>query len=289
MLVNPKEMIADARMSGYGIGCFNAFDYDSAEAVIAAAEETKTPVIVGILDFTDKESAFTRFYMDEKKYYHFMRFLRDRAETASVPVTIHLDHCNTYEGCIRAIQGGATSVMLDASLKPFNENVRLTKKAADAAHACGVAVEGEIGHIDGHPNALGEDYTSIEDAKAFYEATGVDMLAVSVGSVHGVLTRTPVLQYELMKQLKDAVPCGLVMHGASGMSENEYAKSVENGITKLNFASYLQIGMTDAVKRKLSESKDDHLFAMELNREEIASGIEIIKKHIRYFRTRPIT
>lgn len=288
MLVNPKEMLSKAKKSRCGIGCFNAFDYDSAEAIISAAEETSTPVIVGILDFVDHDTPFPQFYMSEEKCGHFMRFLRDRAEMSSVPVAIHLDHCNTYDGCIRAIQWGATSVMLDASMKPFEENVRLTALVVKMAHACDVAVEGEIGHIAGHPNALGEDYTSVEDAKAFYEGTGVDMMAVSVGSVHGILTSVPVLQYELMRQLREAVPCGLVMHGASGMTEEEYSKSVECGIVKLNFASYLQIGMTDAMKNVINNAGEKKLFAMEVNKAAVSGGIELIKRHIGYFKTERI-
>lgn len=288
MIVNPVEMIQKARAGHYGIGCFNAFDYDSAETVIRAAEETRTPVIVGILDFSEPDSPFPKFYMNPERYRHFMRFLRSRAHFATVPVCIHLDHCNTYEGCIRAIQQGATSVMLDASLKPFDENVRLTREVVRAARSCDVAVEGEIGHVAGHPNALGEDYTSVEDAVAFYEKTGVDLMAVSVGSVHGVLTSKPVLQYELMKELREAVPCGLVMHGASGMTETEYSQSVQSGITKLNFASYLQIGMAQAMREALGKPDTQHMFAMEANKAQINAGVEIIKKHIRMFETQPV-
>ncbi len=288
MLVNPKRMIAKAREEHYGIGCFNVFDYDSVEAVLGAAEETNTPVIVGILDFVEKNTEFSKFRMSEEKCAHFMRFLRNRAEGSKVSVCIHLDHCNTYEGCIRAIQWGATSVMLDASQKPFEENVTLTQQVVRAARACGVAVEGEIGHIAGHPNALGEQYTSVEDAVAYYEATGVDLMAVSVGSVHGVLTSKPVLQYELMRQLRDAVPCGLVMHGASGMTEEEYSQSVQSGITKLNFASYLQMGMADAMRKMMADNNQKHLFAMEVNNEQVAKGMEIVREHIGYFRTQPM-
>lgn len=295
MIVNPVEMIRKAKAGKYGVGCFNAFDYDSVEAVISSAEETNTPVIVGILDFSDPSSPFPQFFMDGRKYSNFMCFLRDRARAAHVPVAIHLDHCNTYDGCIRAIQAGATSVMLDASHRSFEENVRLTNEVVRAAHSCGVAVEGEIGQIAGHetghvadrPNAPLEMYTTVEDAIAYYEATGIELMAVSVGSVHGVLTSKPVLQYELMARLRDAVPCGLVMHGASGMSEAEYAQSVQNGITKLNFASYLQIGMADAMRTKLL-STDKPMFAMEVNKAQIAGGKEIIKKHIALFRTQPI-
>ena len=294
MLVNPKEMIAKAREDHYGIGCFNAFDYASAEAILTAAEETRTPVIVGILDFVDKGSAFNMFGMSDKRCADFMRFLRNRAETATVPVCVHLDHCNTYDGCIRAIQWGATSVMLDASLKSFEENVALTREVARAAQACNVAVEGEIGRIVGHAAALGEksaeqeQYTTVEDAVAYYEATGIDMMAVSVGSVHGVLITKPVLQFELIRRLREAVPCGLVMHGASGMEEEDYRRSVESGITKLNFASYLQMGMADAMKEMLADTDRKRIFAMEVNNRQIAAGVEIIKKHIGYFRTKPI-
>ena len=243
---------------------------------------------MGFLDFPDPNMPWgEKFSMTPKQYKDFMRFLRVRAESSTTQVCTHLDHCNTFEGCIRAIHEGATSVMIDASSKPFKENVRLTKEVVRAAHACGVAVEGEIGRISGHPNVVDERYTTVEDAKRFYEETGVDLLAVSIGSIHGVLTTEVNLQYELMAQLRDAVPCGLVMHGASGMTEAEYKNSVENGVTKLNFASYLQIGMANYMREKLAEN-NKNMFAMEVNKAEIAGAKEIIKKHIGFFKTQQI-
>jgi len=289
MLVNPVKMIQKARSAGFGIGCFSSFDYNSVEAIISAAEETNTPVIIGILDFSDENGQFKDFQMSKSQWKNFMRFVRGRAESSAVPVCVHLDHCNTFDGCIRAIQEGATSVMLDASQRPFKENVEITRKVVEAAHACGVAVEGEIGHIAGHPSALDEQYTTVEDAVAYYQATEIDMLAASVGSVHGVLRTKPVLQFNLMKQLRDAVPCGIVMHGASGMTKEEYNRSVQSGIVKLNFASYLQISMANAMREKLATDTKGHMFAQAVNRAEIAAGIEMIKKHIGYFLTQPIS
>lgn len=289
MLVNPVEMTQKARAEGYGIGCFSSFDYNSVEAIITAAEETNTPVIMGILDFSDENSPFKDFYMTKSQWKNFMRFVRGRAESSPVPVCVHLDHCGTFDGCIRAIQEGATSVMLDASRKSFEENVEITRKVVEAAHACGVAVEGEIGHIAGHPSAIDEIFTTVEDAVAYYEATGIDLLAASVGSVHGVLKTKPMLQFDLMKQLRDAVPCGIVMHGASGMTEEEYNKSVRSGIVKLNFASYLQISMANAMREKLAQDTTGHMFAQAVNRAEVAAGVEMIKKHIGYFLTKPLS
>ena len=123
---------------------------------------------------------------------------------------------------------------------------------------------------------------------AYYEATGIDLMTASVRSVHGVLRTKPVLQFDLMKQLRDAVPCGIVMHGASGMTEEEYNKSVRSGIVKLNFASYLQISMAAAMKDKLATDTKGHMFAQAVNRAEIAAGIEMIKRHIGYFLTKPV-
>jgi len=283
MLTNGKDLIKAAREGGYGIGAFNIGDAYGVEIVMTAAEELGTPVMLQIGDLTNPSPESRRMTLSEAKY--FMIYLRDRAEASPVPVMIHLDHCPTYEGCVRAIKNGATSIMIDASMKSFDDNVALTKKVVELGAACDVTVEAEIGHVTGHANSTGNVYTSVGEAKAFYEATGVDMLAVSIGTVHGVYTSDPVLQYDLVKELRDAIPCPLVMHGSSGLTGEQFQKVVGSGIVKINFATYLQLTVGEAMREaalaaKPNEARMGALLAVGKKR-----GVEYVKEHIGYFGT----
>ncbi len=286
MLTNGKEIIKAAREGGYGIGAFNISDAYGVEIVLTASEELCTPVILQIGDLTNPSPENRRMSPSEAKY--FIRYLRDRAEASSVPVIIHLDHCPTFDGCVRAINNGATSIMIDASMKPFAENVAMTKKVVEIGAACDVTVESEIGHVTGHANSTGNVYTTVEEAKAFYEATGVDMLAVSIGTVHGVYTSEPVLQYDLIKDLRDAIPCPLVMHGSSGLTGEQFQNAVKNGIVKINFATYLQLNVGEAIRAAALAAKPNDARMGALLGAGKKRGVEYVKEHIGYFGTKSI-
>ena len=282
MLVNGKELIKHARENGYGIGAFNVNDYVGAEIAMRAGEELNTPIMIQVGDFADPNAQESR-RMSTYAVKNLMRFIRERAAASHIPVILHLDHCPTFEGCMRAIQNGCTSIMIDASMKSFEDNVAMTNKVIEAARPCDVTVEAEIGHVSGHANSTGVQYTTVESAKAFYDATGVDMLAVSIGTVHGVYTEEPQLQYALIKELRDAIPSPLVMHGSSGLVADQYINAVKNGIVKINFATYLQTMAGTAVKEAALATDDPRLSP--LVSAGMKRGVEYLKEHIGYFGT----
>ncbi|WP_130870587.1 class II fructose-bisphosphate aldolase [Intestinimonas massiliensis (ex Afouda et al. 2020)] len=287
MIVNGREILKDARENGYAIGAFNASDHGTAEMILTAAEELNVPVMIQISDFASP-LAPKRVQMTQKECDYYMMYLRNRAEASPVPVMIHLDHCKTFDGCIRAIRAGATSVMIDASMKSMEENIELTNKVIEAAHGCDVLVEAEIGHVAKNTDEVKDQYTTVEEAKHFYEATGVDLLAVAIGTAHGVYTTKPVLQYDRISQLKEAIPAPLVMHGASGLAPEEYQKCVRRGICKINFNTYLQTAAAQSLREQLAVADNTARFRTLVD-EAKKVGTAYVKEHIGYFGTKPYT
>lgn len=286
MLVSSKQILEKARREHYGVGAFNALDISTVDAIITAAEETGTPIIVQFGDVLDPAAAESR-RMSYFEACNFMHFLKYRAEVSPVPVAIHLDHCRTYEGCIRAMQFGATSVMIDGSMLDFEENIRLTQRVVREARPCGVTVEAEIGHVAGHAgDTTGDLYTTVEEAVRFYEQTGTDLLAVAVGTVHGVYKSKPQLQYERIEELRGAIPAPLVMHGASGLEPEQYRECVERGITKINFATYMLLAGAAGMKRCLEEAEDGTVPFQTVLKAGVEAEKDIIRKHIEYFCTK---
>lgn len=285
MIVSGKAILKDARENGYALGAFNASDHNTVEMVLNAAEELNVPVMIQISDFASPQAP-KRVQMTQWECDNYMRFLRGRAEASPVPVMIHLDHCKTFEGCIRAIRAGATSVMIDASMKSMEENIELTNKVIEAAHGCNVLVEAEIGHVAKNTDEVKDMYTTVDEAKRFCEATGVDMLAVAVGTAHGVYTSKPILQYDRISELKEAVEAPLVMHGASGLAPEEYQKCVRRGICKVNFNTYLQTAAAQSLREQLAVADTSARFRT-LVHEAKKVGTAYVKEHIGYFGTRP--
>ncbi len=288
MLVNGNDILLKAREEHYGVGAFNVNDYGAVEAILGAAEETMTPVIIQIGDWTDPNAAESKA-KNPWDAQIFMDFVRHRAEVSPVPVCIHLDHCRTFEGCIRSVKLGATSVMIDASMCSFEENIALTKKVIEAVRGANVTVEAEIGHVDGHAgDTTGKLYTTVEEAKRFYEETGVDSLAVAIGTVHGIYAEEPVLQYDRISELREAIPAPLVMHGASGLEPEQYKECVKRGITKINFATYMQLAGAHAIEKLVKEAGDQGGRFQSYYAAGVAGMREIVKRHIGYFQTKRI-
>lgn len=287
MLVNTKDILLKAKEGGYAVGAFNVLSHPTVESIIGVAEETNTPVIVQINDWVDPSLAparrKTQFEADT-----FMHYLVERAKMSSVPVAINLDHCKTYDGCIRAIKWGVTSVMIDGSELSLEENIEITKKVVEAAHACGVSVEAEIGHVGGRgDDKVKEDvYTTVEEAKYFYEQTNVDMLAVSIGTTHGVYLTQPKLNFERISELNKEIPIPLVMHGGSGLTPDDYIECSARGIAKINFATYMFLEGGKYIKQWIEEHSDkkaefNSLLAAGMNGQK-----NIIREHIEYFGTK---
>ncbi len=234
-LVDMRDMLNHAYQNGYAIGSFDLVGLDFVEAIVDAAEQCRSPVILSL--------AQTHF-----EHYDFelaMAAVEKAAQRAAVPLAIHLDHGSSHESAVQAIRFGCNSVMVDISHEPFPSNVSQTQRVAETAHGCGVAVEGELGYVAG---AEGEDaekhsaetaYTSVGEAKAYVERTGVDCLAVSVGTIHGRLRGRPRLDFERLRRINEAVKIPLVIHGGSGLSDTQYRKLVDNGVAKINYYTAL--------------------------------------------------
>ena len=240
-LVNAKELLLDAQRNHYAVGAFNVINMEMIQAVIAAAEEARSPVIVqttaGILDYAG--AALLRANVAVI------------AETATVPVVIHLDHGNTIARAREAVAAGYSSVMFDGSQKPFEENIAMTRQVVEFCHAAGIPVEAELGKVGGIEDGIGSDgcaYTDPEDAALFVERTGVDSLAVAVGTAHGVYKGVPKLDLERLSRIREAVSIPLVMHGTSGVPEAAVRESIARGICKVNYATDLRFAFTAGVR-----------------------------------------
>ncbi|MGD8483977.1 MAG: ketose-bisphosphate aldolase [Thioalkalispiraceae bacterium] len=234
-LVNMRDMLNHAYRNGYAVGGFDLVSLDFLEAIMAAAEAQRSPVILSLA-----ESHF--------EYYDFelaMAAAEQAAKRASVPVAIHLDHGASYESAVAAINLGCNGVMVDASHQSFDDNVATTRKVVNMAHACGVPVEGELGYVAG---VEGEDaekhpgdviYTSVDEATTYVEQTGVDLLAVSIGTVHGRMQGEPHLDFERLERINQALQIPLVIHGGTGLSDEQFRKLIANGVAKINYYTAL--------------------------------------------------
>lgn len=245
MLVSMKYLLDKAKDSDFAIGAFNASELTLFRAVIEEAEKLDSPVIVqasaGEFNFA------TRYFYD---------YVTKRAAVSNVPVALHLDHGHTVEEVIAAIQAGFTSVMIDGSMLPYEENVKLTKKVVDIAHAVGVTVEGEIGTIGAIANSdeggvTNITYTKPDEVVDFVSKTGVDCLAIAIGTAHGIYPKgyVPKLQLDLLKEIKKVAPVPLVLHGGSNNPDDEIAEACRIGIAKVNISS----DMKYAYFKKLNE------------------------------------
>lgn len=245
MLINLKEMLQTAQRQNFAVGGFNVTESTMFLAIVEAAEQLGSPAIIQV---SPNEFAFSR----KELYLYFVTRLQKSAN----PFVLHYDHSTSYEGCIQAIQAGFTSVMIDGSQLPYEENVSLTRRVVEAAHAAGVSVEAEIGSIgetdDYEAGTVKEMiYTTPELAKRFFADTQVDALAVSIGTVHGILPKgyVPKLQIKRLQEIAAAVPVPLVLHGGSGTPHEEVAAACKAGIHKVNISSEFKHAYYQSVSR----------------------------------------
>lgn len=238
-LVTLKEILPETRKQKRAVGAFNVANYEGALGVIRAAEAEKLPAILQI---------FQRLFLTEKGCDLAGTVLR-LAHRCNQPIVVHLDHGGSPEIVRAALAAGCTSVMFDGSTKPFEENVAITKYAADYAHALGASCEGEIGHVAmGDENAI----TTVEEAVAFHKATGVDALAVSIGTVHGYYKSEPKIDAVRCAEISAALPdVPLVLHGGSGTPPEDLRKVIENGVAKVNIATEYMDTFLKSTKREL--------------------------------------
>lgn len=250
-LLTLKEVLKESVSERYAVGAFDVFEHLFAEGVIQAAEEKCSPVIIMVTEdlFADPSSV------------HFFAYLVDRIRRSPCPMALHLDHATKFESIMLAIHHGFTSVMFDASEHPFEENAALTKKVVEVAHSCGVSVEGEVGHVGGGEGNLdgGLDvnqnhYTTPEEAKKFVEETGVDALAVAIGTIHGLYKGAPDINYGLAEQIRSQVDVPLVLHGGSGLSNDDFKSCVKYGINKVNIFTGMSLAAVDTMHKVIEKN-----------------------------------
>ncbi len=250
-LVTSEKMLLDAQKGGYAVGAFNIENMEMVKAVLAAAEELKAPIMLQTTPGTIKYGTVETY----------AAIVKAEAEKVSVPVCLHLDHGNSFELAVQAMHAGYTSVMIDGSGKDFESNIALTKKVVDVAKALGIPVEAELGKVGGKEDDLEADAdtnTDPQEAKEFAERTGVSSLAVAIGTAHGFYVGTPVLDKPRVSAIKELVSVPLVLHGASGLSEEDVRECVERGMCKVNFATELRAAYTAAVKKLLEEKPETY-------------------------------
>lgn len=229
MLVNMNEVLLPAKKGGYGVGFFNAVNVEMARAVIGAAEELRAPVMVGTAEVLLPAMELERV----------AEYLIPMAEKASVPVCVHYDHGLTFARCMQALRLGFTSVMYDCSTAGYGENVAKVAEMVKICHGMGVTVEGELGHVGDNEGAgrlaNPEDfYTDPQQAADFAVRTGVDSLAVAVGNAHGDYKFTPKLDFDRIAEIEEATKLPLVLHGGSGLSDDDFKIAVQKGVCKVN-------------------------------------------------------
>ena len=248
--VTSEKMLLDAQKGGYAVGAFNAENMEMVKAIIAAAEELNAPVMIQTTGGTIK-------YGGERTY---AAIVRAEAKKASVPVCLHLDHGPSMEMAERCLVAGYSSVMIDGSKVPFEENVTISKQVADMAKAVGIPCEAELGKVGGKEDDTvagdGDIYTDPQEAREFAERTGITSLAVGIGTAHGFYKGIPVLDVERLSQIRAVVDIPLVLHGASGLTDEQVRECVKRGICKVNFATELRKAFTDAVRAYLAENPD---------------------------------
>lgn len=272
MLVNLNEVLKKAQKGKYAVGLFNTTDTDMLQAVIEAAEESNSPVILG--------TAEVLLPYGELKL--IAPSVIAAAKRAKVPVVVHYDHGLTFDRCIEALKLGFSSIMFDGSAKPYEQNIAETREMVKIAHAFGATVEGEIGHVGEaakEDNLLTDMYTTPEEAKAYLEATGVDALAVAIGSAHGVYKKKPMLNIERLKEISSAVKVPLVLHGGSGLSDDDFKNTIRNGIAKVNIFTDLCL----AGKRAMKDGEEKKLGYLETRNLKVEYIKEAVKHKMALF------
>ena len=250
MLMNMKDLLTVAQKNHFAVPAFNIGSDQLLKAVMKTVKELKSPVI---LEMSPDEFNFVGYAQIQAMLYE--------AAHTDVPVCIHLDHGDSYETVVRAIQAGMTSVMIDASKLPYEENVAVTKKVVETAHIANVSVESELGTIGTTGNSIeggteGVIYTVPEEAKQFIEDTGIDTFACAIGTAHGIYPKDmkPKLRIDILKDITNQVSVPLVLHGGSSNKDEEIAEAVKNGICKINISSDIKVAFYEQARKTLNEN-----------------------------------
>ena len=253
MLVTGKELLLDAQKNGYAVGAFNVNNMEIVQAIIEAAEETKSPVILqasqGGLKYAGVE--------------YIAALGQLAAKNASVPVAIHLDHGTDFTQIMKCIRYGFTSVMIDGSKYMLEENIAITKKVIEVARAVGVSVEAELGKIGGTEDDITVDekdalYTNPEEAQRFVEETDVDFLAIAIGTAHGPYKGEPKLDFDRLKDIRERISTPIVLHGSSGVPYESLKKAISLGVSKINIDTDVRMAFAKGVSELISKNPNEY-------------------------------
>lgn len=277
MLVTGKQILEHADQNGYAVGAFNVNNMEIIQAIAEAAGDLKAPVILqasqGAIKYAGVE--------------YITSLVKTTAELVDVPMTLHLDHGTDFEEIMKCIRNGFTSVMIDASKHELEENIRLTKEIVRIAHSVGVSVEAELGKIGGTEDQIvvseaEATYTDPEEARIFVEETGVDSLAIAVGTAHGVYKGEPKVDIARIKEIDRVVPVPLVLHGSSGVPYDTLANAVEAGIRKINIDTDIRASFAGAVK-EFVESNPEEIDPRKILKPARARMADTVKEKIKVF------
>ncbi len=285
-LCNLNEILPDATNKKYGILATVLINFDFADAVIRAAEEKKSPVIL----------MFSEPLLEKYEYEDFEKLIKPvivLSKDSDVPVVLHLDHGKNLKNIVHFIKSGLTSVMISKSSISFNEDIKTAKEVTNIAHSMNVTVEGEVGEMLGEGGVesskkyksrneqIRDGFTKVEDAVKFVKETNVDALSISVGTAHGFFNQKPDIDFNLIKKIRDAVNIPLVIHGASGLNIEQYKKAIESGVVKLNYLT----GLIEEAKKKVQEivGKSNDFSYIDMNYEVNKAVKERVKSLIDIF------
>jgi len=273
--VTSKQLLLDAQKGEYAVPAFNIENMEMAKAVVEAANEMKSPILIQTTSSTVK-------YASLNLYQSMVKIL---AEQVNIPVALHLDHGVNFEVAVQAIRTGYTSIMIDGSHYDFEENVILTKKVVEVGKACGIPIEGELGKVGGKEDGLvggnGDKNTDAGEAAEFVRRTDVDSLAVAIGTAHGIYKGTPNINVERISEIKRLVNVPLVLHGTTGVDGDIVKQCVKAGICKVNYATELRIAYSDGLKEVLWNTPGEY-DPKAYGRVGMEKVKEVVRKNIRY-------
>jgi len=272
-----KEMLLKAKKEKYAVGAFNIFNHISAKAALKAAEELNAPIILQTSVSTVKKIGVNEL----------IKMLNTLKEDAKVPVVIHLDHCTEIELAKECIDAGWDSVMIDASAMPINDNVRITSEIKNYAINKNVCVEGELGIIKGVEDEIKSDVeeaTNYDDAMNYVSSTDVDAFAPAVGTAHGLYTKEVVLNFDLVNKLNTNSQCPVVIHGGTGLADEDFRKLIECGATKINISTAIKYAYFDGYRNYFEKNPKDRN-PLKLD-EFVEQNIkDVVKRHLVLFNT----
>ena len=272
MLVNLDYVLKKAQAEHYGIGLFNTTDTDMLEAAISAAEELNSPIIIGTAEVLLPSGELDLIAPS----------IVEAAKRAKVPVVVHYDHGLTFDRCIQALKLGFSSIMFDGSAGDANQNIKDTTEIVKIAHSFGATVEGEIGHVGqaaSGDNAVTDSYTTPEEAEDFINKTGVDALAIAIGTAHGAYKEKPCLDIGRLKEIRARVDTPLVLHGGSGLSDDDFRNTVREGIAKVNIFTDLCMAGISAMEEGTAKGME----YLQIRDLKVAKIKEVVKEKIRLF------